>query len=157
MLTIRSPVLRPARAAGLLAEMLATSAPLGRLRPRPSAISGVTACSLAPSHGRRTTLEPPWAEAITPRTMFTGIAKPMPCEPPDRHQHRDLLALRRLAGHRLGDHAAHHVHGNREADALRAAGAREDRGVDADQAAVDVDQRAAGVARIDRRVGLDEE
>ncbi len=40
---------------------------------------------------------------------------------------------------------------------MRAAGAREDRGVDADQLAGHVDQRAAGVAGIDRRIGLDEE
>ena len=45
---------------------------------------------------------------------------------------------------------------DREADAVRAAGARVDCGVDADQVAVDVDQRAARVARIDRGVGLDE-
>ena len=49
-----------------------------------------------------------------------------------------------------------HVGGDGEADALVAAGAREDRGVDADQLAVHVDQRAARVAGVDRRVGLDE-
>ena len=43
-----------------------------------------------------------------------------------------------------------------EADALVAAGLAEDRGVDADQLAARVDQRAAGVARVDRGVGLDE-
>ena len=47
--------------------------------------------------------------------------------------------------------------GNRKADALRAAGAREDRGVDADELAAEIDQRAAGIAGIDRGVGLDEE
>ena len=47
-----SPVLMPARAAGLSATTFATSAPLGRCRPRLSAISGVTSCSLAPSQGR---------------------------------------------------------------------------------------------------------
>ena len=45
---------------------------------------------------------------------------------------------------------------DREADADVAAGGAEDRGVDADQLAAQVDQRAAGVARVDRRVGLDE-
>jgi hypothetical protein len=49
-----------------------------------------------------------------------------------------------------------HVGRDREADALVAAGARQDRGVDADQVAVHVDQRAARVAGVDRRVGLDE-
>ena len=53
-------------------------------------------------------------------------------------------------------HALGEAHGDREADALVAAGAREDERVDADQVAVGVDERAAGVARIDRRVGLDE-
>ena len=43
-----------------------------------------------------------------------------------------------------------------EADALIAAALAEDAGVDADQLAARVDQRAAGVARVDRGVGLDE-
>ena len=55
------------------------------------------------------------------------------------------------------DHDAHHVRRDRKADALRAARARIDRGVDADEPAVEVDQRAARIARIDRGVGLDEE
>ena len=97
---------------------LATSAPAGRLSPMLSAISAVTACSLAPSQGRLTALPPLLAEATTTRTMLAGMAKPTP---------------------------------------LRAARAREDRGVDADQAAVEIDQRAAGIARIDGGVGLDEE
>ncbi len=56
-----------------------------------------------------------------------------------------------------GHHHAHHIGGDGKADALRAAGARIDRGVDADQPAVEVDQRAAGIAGIDGGVGLDEE
>ena len=63
---------------------LATSAPVGERRPRLSAISGVTACNFAPSHGRFTALPPLLAEATTTRTMLAGIAKPMPCEPPER-------------------------------------------------------------------------
>ena len=110
--------MRPARAAGLAAVTLATSAPAGRLRPRLSAISGVTACSRAPSQGRFTVEPPLLAEATT---------------------------------------TLHHVGGNGEADALRAAGAREDRGVDADQPPAEIDQRAAGIAGIDGGVGLDEE
>ncbi len=52
---------------------------------------------------------------------------------------------------------ARHVDRNCEADALVAAAlARENRRVDADQAAVKVDQRAAGIAGIDRGVGLNE-
>ena len=55
------------------------------------------------------------------------------------------------------DHAAHHARGDREADAVAAARAREDRRVDADEPAADVDEGAAGIARIDGGVGLDEE
>ncbi len=118
MLTMTSPVLMPARAAGPPEATFATSAPLGRLSPRLSAISGVTSCSLAPSQGRLTAALPPRAEATT---------------------------------------TLHHVGRNRKSDALRAARARIDRGIDADQFAGQVDQRAAGIARIDRRVSLDEE
>ena len=81
---IRSDDFRPARAAGLPDTTLATSAPVGERKPRLSAISGVTACSLAPSHGRFTALPPILAEATTTRTMLAGIAKPMPCDPPER-------------------------------------------------------------------------
>src|SRR6185436_17080978 len=48
------------------------------------------------------------------------------------------------------------VGGNGKAYALVAAGAGEDRGVNADQLAAVVDQRAAGVAGVDGCVGLDE-
>ena len=48
------------------------------------------------------------------------------------------------------------VGGDGEADALVAAGAAEDGGVDADEAALDVHERAAGVAGVDGGVGLDE-
>ena len=36
------------------------------------------------SGARLTAALPPLAEATTTRTMFAGIAKPMPCEPPER-------------------------------------------------------------------------
>src|SRR5213592_1547605 len=78
MATIRSLVLRPARAAGLIGVTLAISVPEGRLSPRPSAISGVTACSLAPSHGRWTMEPPLLAEATTTFTMFAGIGFAIP-------------------------------------------------------------------------------
>ena len=51
---------------------------------------------------------------------------------------------------------AHRRYRDGEADAQRTAGARVDRGVDADQMAAAVDQGAAGVAGVDRGVGLDE-
>ncbi|MNL01188.1 hypothetical protein D3C87_1216490 [compost metagenome] len=58
------------------------------------------------------------------------------------------------------DDRLHHfhcqLHWNRKADALRAAGLGKDRRVDAGEVAIGVDQRTAGVTRVDRRVGLDE-
>ncbi len=59
---------------------------------------------------------------------------------------------RRLA-QQLGDHLHRPIHGHREADPL---GPRPHRHVDADHLAVDVQQRAAGVARVDAGVGLDQ-
>ena len=51
---------------------------------------------------------------------------------------------------------ADEVRGDGEADALEAAVAAEDGGIDAEETAVDVDEGAAGVAGIDGGVGLDE-
>ncbi len=59
-------------------------------------------------------------------------------------------------GDDVAEHAAHHVHRNGEADALDADVLGDDGGVDADQRAARIDQRAAGVAEVDGRVGLDE-
>ena len=65
-------------------------------------------------------------------------------------------AARDLAGAQLRDQLADAVDRNREADADVAllARVRVDRGVDADDFAARVQQRTAGVAGIDRRVGL---
>ena len=52
-------------------------------------------------------------------------------------------------------HADHGLGGHREADADRAAGRRDDQRVDAYDLAVEIEQRAAGIAAIDRGVGLD--
>ena len=60
-------------------------------------MSGVTFCSLAPSHGRFTVVPPPFAEATTTFTMLTGIAKPMPCEPPEREKIAVLTPISRPA------------------------------------------------------------
>ena len=58
------------------------------------------------------------------------------------------------------DDRLHHFHRqfdrDRETDALGAAGLGEDRRVDAGQVAIGIHQRAAGVAGVDRGVGLDE-
>src|SRR5439155_8715031 len=56
----------------------------------------------------------------------------------------------------LLEHGARDRDRDREADALRAAVLRIDRTVDADQIAPRVDQRTAGIAQIDRRIGLNE-
>src|SRR5208283_860364 len=55
----------------------------------------------------------------------------------------------------LLDHRRDGVRGRREANADRIAGGREDRRVDADDLAVHVEHGAAGIAFVDRRVGLD--
>ena len=80
------------------------------------AISGVRSCGSMPNQPRVTSPSRMICSS-TLRASDTGIAKPMPSEPP---------------------------------------GLREDRAVDADQVAGGVDERAAGVARVDRGVGLDE-
>ena len=72
-----------------------TSAPAGRLIPRLSSMSGVTACSLAPSHGRLTAVPPLLADATTTFTMSAGMAKPMPCEPPEREKIAVLMPTSR--------------------------------------------------------------
>ena len=113
-----SPRFRPALASGLSGWRLTISAPSGRAMPSEVAISGVTSCSSAPSHGRLMAAPPFSAVATTVFTMLVGMAKPMPMEPPR---------------------------------------AREDGRVDADQLALHVDERAAGVAGVDGRIGLDEE
>ena len=59
-------------------------------------------------------------------------------------------------GRELGQHRLGEVDRDREADAHRAAALRHDRGVDADRLAARVDEWPAAVARIDRRIGLDE-
>ena len=63
----------------------------------------------------------------------------------------DLAAGDQLLGDLVGD-----VGGDGEADAHRTAGGREDRRIDADHTAIDVEGRTARVAPVDRRVDLDE-
>src|SRR5690606_33197196 len=54
----------------------------------------------------------------------------------------------------LGHDIGREVHGNGETDTLGTARAAVDSGVDTDQLAVGIDQCAAGVARVDGRIGL---
>ena len=91
--TTRSPDFSPARAPGLPGVTLATSAPRGCATPSPSAISGVTAWKLAPTQGSRTGL-PALAEFATTRTMFEGMAKPIPLESPVREKIAVLIPTR---------------------------------------------------------------
>ena len=65
--------------------------------------------------------------------------------------------LHRAALQRRLNHEPHHVGRNRKSDALRSAAARKDGGVDADEMAVHIDERTAGIAGIDGGVGLNEE
>ena len=56
----------------------------------------------------------------------------------------------------LLEHVARERNRDGETDALRAAALGENRAVDPDQVSARVDQCAAGVAGVDRRIGLDE-
>src|SRR5262249_46437510 len=58
---------------------------------------------------------------------------------------------------RGSDNALDHIDGNREPDPDAAARARVDCGIQADQLAIEIDQSAAGIARILGGVRLDEE
>ncbi len=80
-----------------------------------------------------------------------------------RGQVLDFHAQRAAHHHALGDQLLDHVagevggNGQAQADVAGHAALRvEAGGIDADQLALQVDQRATGVARIDRRIGLDE-
>src|SRR5690606_37051902 len=72
------------------------------------------------------------------------------------HMHAQRAALDLAVLQQLRGDGADHVSGNGETDADVAAGARQDGGVHANEPAAQVDERAAGVARVDGRVGLDE-
>src|SRR5262249_1286558 len=72
---------------------LEISAPAGRFRPMLSAMSAVTACNLAPSHGRTTALPPVLAEPTTTRTMLAGMAKTNPCPPPQPGKNAGLTPV----------------------------------------------------------------
>ena len=74
--------------------------------------------------------------------------------PGDAHElDPEVRPRERLAGDRLGHDRPGHVDRDGEADAVAVGG---DRGVDPDDVAVGVEQRAAGVAGVDRGVGLDQ-
>src|SRR5690606_16553308 len=69
--------------------------------------------------------------------------------------HAEPAAPGRAVFLQLLDDAARQFRRYREANADAAARRRQDRGVDADDLAVHVDERTAGIAAVDRGVGLD--
>ena len=76
-----SPGRMPPWSAGPLRTTPAMMAPLCRLRPKLSASSGVISCVSTPIQPRTTW--PDWMIAsITDLAVETGMAKPMPTEPP---------------------------------------------------------------------------
>src|SRR6516165_507038 len=68
--------------------------------------------------------------------------------------HADPAAAHDALVLELRDHGLHRVGGNVEGNAHRAAGGREDGGVDPDDVTVHVEGRAAGIALVDGRVDL---
>src|SRR5262249_30543307 len=72
------------------------------------------------------------------------------------HRHAELRAVDAAALPQLVHDVPRHVRGNREADADVAVRVRQDLRVDSDELALRVHERAAGVAVIDRGVGLEE-
>src|SRR5207247_4575938 len=70
--------------------------------------------------------------------------------------HADPTAADRPLVLELGNDRLHGLGGDVEGDADRAARLREDRSIDADDVAIHVEGRAAGIALVDRRVDLDE-
>src|SRR3954469_13034621 len=78
-----------------------------------------------------------------------------------RRERRDFDVADRAAAHlavllQFAEHLACQVARHREADALVPAALAVNRGIDPDQLAASVDERAARVARVDGGVGLDE-
>src|SRR5262249_7166860 len=101
------------------------------------------------------------ADALPPRAEGAR-------HPPDPHgfahlaRHRvefgtEPRPLQLAAGNGAVHHQPDHVGGNGKTNAVRAAGTGEDGRVDADHAGRHVNQCAAGVAGVDRSIGLDED
>src|SRR5262245_37352539 len=86
-----------------------------------------------------------WRAAAEPRRDLVGPRLDTRAEPAAP----GLAELLELIDHRHRGFRRH-----READADRAAGGRDDRCIDADHLAVEVEQRAAGIAAVDGGVGL---
>jgi len=133
----------------------------------------VSATTRDRSFGSLTSL-PSNLTTTSPGSMPAGFAGPLFVDP--RHQRAtgglDVEAFGDLVGDLLDatpsqprrsspklpeliDDAGNRLGRYRKAEADRAAGRRNDQRVDADHIALEVEQRTAGIAAIDRRVGLD--
>ena len=95
------------------------------------------------------------AETMAPLTFFTprlaAMSEVIACTVTPSCARRHVSILPQVVHDVLG-----HVGRDREADADVAARLRNDLRVDADQLSLGVDERAAGVAMVDGRVGLQE-
>ncbi|MNN36721.1 hypothetical protein D3C81_1506260 [compost metagenome] len=93
MLRITSPSCNPAFAAGPSRKIPATTMPGRSFMPYDSASSWLSGCTSIPSQPRIT-----WPcsmiDFITSSASFTGMAKPMPCEPPDLEKIAVLMPIR---------------------------------------------------------------
>ena len=95
----------------------------------------------------------PAAAAAEPASTPVTTAPPSPTCSTGARDTPSSACVRHLASAQLVDHRLRRIDGDGEADVLGLPG---DRGVDADDVALEVEQRAAGVARVDRGVGLQE-
>ena len=82
--------LDPALRSGLSGCNWATSAPSGSRARSNSAISAVTSCNSAPTHGRCSPATDS-ADFTTVFTMLAGMEKPMPMKPPEREKMAVLM------------------------------------------------------------------
>ena len=151
-----SPAWRPAFSAGLPATIAGCAAAWPnwswpglalRVRVLALAVRVLGAVALGAVAGERVGARDP--RAVVDREVVGLLHGRVDGVEPDA----EPRAGQRLAGGRLGEQRSGDVDRDGEADALAVAG---DRGVDADDLAARVEQRAAAVAGVDRRVGLDE-
>ena len=152
---------------------MVSSSPLRMMTTSTSLPTGVSATTRGRSCGSLMSL-PSNLMMTSPGSMPAGFAGPLSSTPAISapRARLDVEAFGDLVGDLLDAHAEpaaaqfaelaeliddadDRLRGHREADADRAAGRRDDRGVDADHFAVDVEQRTAGIAAVDGGVGLD--
>ena len=121
-----------AREVSIRSPLMATTRSPWRSPARPAGLLRSTPAIITP----RRPLRPSSATSPAPRRRASRARPPVPLQ---------------LLDHRPGE-----IGRRGEADPGRGAGGRVDRGVDADHLARRVEQRAAGIAGVDRGIGLDE-